>query len=889
MPRQRASKPIAPGADSVVATTALRKLQAPEQALLNCLQQAPDGVVVIDANARILAFNQTAETLWGLPQAQVLGRPLGELVPEEARAAFLARCMQPDSGAPGDSHELQLPGNDGVQRWVAVSAATVPQEPTPLYVVFVRDISAERERDAKMRILSLALDRSDNAIVVCDAQLAILYVNPGFVHMFGHAADDVRGLLPSSVLHGAGTDMQVIRQIRERVVGGQGHQNDLLVYRKDGSPLWTTIVANPIADADGCIQHYVLSFTDITQSKMHEILHKNVLDALVREQPLVDVATLICSEVERIAPQVVASIISVDGNGRLHPLASPSLPTAFNAVVESMRIGPASGACGAAIWHGTQVLVRDAATDPLFADYRALVQQLGLGSCVASPIKSNGGRVLGSFALYYHHVCEPQAWHLRLIELCLHLCALALEREQTKARVHQLAFYDALTDLPNRVMFSARAEQALAAAEYHAFPVAILFVDIDRFKRVNETQGHAAGDGLLRDIARRLGETLSATDLIGRQAGDEFVLMLPQCGAEQAAGVAERLLLALAEPVVVGNVTLHPGASIGVAMFPDDGRDIETLLRHADLAMYRAKNEGGGSFRFFSADMNRMAQERVALETALREALRRDQLQLHYQPQLHSQPPCALYGVEALLRWQHPHLGDISPARFVPMAEECGLIDELGHWALRQACRQMADWRLRGVQVPRVAVNLSASNFADAQLPARVAQMLSTHGLLPSDLALEMTESVMLSNAPAVLANLRQLQASGVRLSLDDFGTGYSSLSHLHQLPVNELKLDMSFVRDLEHSETARALTTSVLRLGESLRLHTVAEGVETEAQRAFLSWLGCDVLQGFLFSPALPAIQLERWLDARQADAGRTTPPAGSAGAMPQGAPAIR
>ncbi len=881
MPRQRVRTPNAPG-DAVAATApSLAALKESEQALLNCLQQAPDGVVVIDADARILAFNQTAEALWGLSQAQVLGRSLGELVPDDARAPFLARCMRQRSDTPGDGYELQLPGDDGVPRWVSVSAATVPQQAAPLSVVFVRDISAERERDARMRLLSLALDCSDNAIVVCDPQLAILYVNAGFVHMFGYAVDELRGRLPSSVLTGPGSDMQTVRQARESLISGIGHQADLLVYRQDRSPLWTTIIANPIADQEGSIQHYVLSFTDITQSKMHEILHKNVLDALIREQPLIDVATLICNEVERIAPQVLASIVSVGVDGRLRTLAAPSLPPFFGKEVENLRVGPSAAACGTAIWRGKQVVVRDPRNDPLFKDYPGLADRLGIGTCVASPIKSSGGRVLGSFALYYRDVCEPQAWHLRLIELCLHLCALALEREQTKARVHQLAFYDSLTGLPNRVMFSARAEQALAAAEYHAFPVAILFVDIDRFKRVNETQGHAAGDGMLRDIARRLGETLSATDLIGRQAGDEFVLMLPQCGAEQAAGVAERLLLALADPLVVGHVTLHPGASIGVAMFPDDGRDIETLLRHADLAMYRAKNEGGGSFRFFSADMNRMAQERVALETALREALRRDQLQLHYQPQLHSQPPYALYGVEALLRWQHPHLGDISPARFVPMAEECGLIDELGHWVLRQACRQMADWRLRGVPVPRVAVNLSASNFADPQLPARVAQMLSVHALAPSDLALEMTESVMLSNAPAVLANLRQLQASGVRLSLDDFGTGYSSLSHLHQLPVNELKLDMSFVRDLEHSETARALTTSVLRIGESLRLHTVAEGVETEAQRAFLSSLGCDVLQGFLFAPALPATQLERWIGAHRADTASAASPATS-GAAP-------
>ncbi|MBN6151069.1 EAL domain-containing protein [Xanthomonas sp. AmX2] len=859
---------LADGAAASVAATADASLhdEQAERALPCSLLHAPDGVVVIDAQGRIVAFNRAAEMLWGLSQTQVLGRPVGELVPPDAREAFLAACRARVRTREGASNDLLLQHPDGSQRVLAVTTADTRREGEALYVAFVRDVSAERERDAQMRLLSLALDRSDNAIMVCAPLLHAQYVNEGFVRMFGYALDEVRGRLPSSVLPGDGTDLQVVQQIRERVLAGHGHQADLLVYRKDGSPLWTTIVANPIADEAGGIHHYVLSFTDITHSKMHEVLHKNVLEALVREQPLVDVATLICREVERIAPQVLASIISVDGDGRLRPLASPSMPGYFNEAVEGLRIGPNVGACGTAIWRSKQVVVRDPRTDPLFEDYRELVARLDLGTCVASPIKSSGGRVLGSFALYYRdkRARDPEPWHLRLIDLCLHLCALALEREQTKARVHQLAFYDSLTGLPNRVMFSARAEQALANAEHHDTPVAILFVDIDRFKRINETQGHAAGDGLLRDIARRLGETLGTADLIGRQAGDEFVLMLPQCGAEQAAGVAERLLLALAEPLVVGHMTLHPAASIGVAIFPDDGRDIETLLRHADLAMYRAKDEGGGSFRFFSSDMNRMAQERVAMETALRDALRRDQLQLHYQPQLLSQAPYPLYGVEALLRWQHPQLGEISPARFVPMAEECGLIDELGHWVLRQACRQMSDWRVRGVRVPRVAVNLSASNFADAQLPERVAQVLSAHALAPSDLALEMTESVMLSNAPAVLANLRQLQASGVRLSLDDFGTGYSSLSHLHQLPVNELKLDMSFVRDLADSETARALTTSVLRIGESLGLHVVAEGVETEAQRAFLAQLGCEVLQGFLFSPALPATALEHWLDER-------------------------
>ncbi|CBA15860.1 EAL domain-containing protein [Xanthomonas albilineans] len=858
MPHRRVTKPIT-SASSSDATIQTRVASSQELAPLNSMQRTADGIVVIDAQSRIVAFNHIAETLWNLPQAQALGREIGELIDEGIRADFLASCLRD-----GNDYRLLLQSGKDVQRWISISASPVPQEGGPLQVLQVRDISAERERDTKMRLLSLALERSDSAIMLCDKDLHILYVNAGFSRVFGYDTKEILGKLPSGVLPGPGSDMQVVSQTRERMRAGFGHQVDLLVYRKDSTPLWITMVANPITEEDGSVQHYMLSFTDITHSKMHEVLHKNVLDAMVREQPLVDVATLICREFERIAPQLLTSIFSVDSNSNLHLLVAPSMPELLRQKVGNVPIGPNVGASGSAIWRGKQVMVKDAQRDELFADYRSLTEELHLGTCVATPIKSSGGRVLGSFALYYREVCEPLPWHMRLIELCVHLCALAMEREQTKERVHQLAFYDALTNLPNRVMFSARAEQALADAEYHGSPVAILFVDIDRFKRVNETQGHHAGDGLLRDIAQRLTEEMGVTDLLSRQSGDEFVMMLPQCGAEQAAGTAERLLLALAEPVVVGHVTLHPSASIGVAMFPEDGDDIETLLRHADLAMYRAKDEGGGSFRYFSSDMNRMAQERVALETALRDALHQNELQLHYQPQVFSQAPHALYGVEALLRWEHPNLGNISPARFVPMAEECGLIEELGQWALREACRQMADWRLRGIPVPRVAVNLSANNFAEPQLPARVEQMLSAYGLVADDLALEMTESVMLSNTAAVLDNLRQLQSSGVLLSLDDFGTGYSSLSHLHQLPINELKLDMSFVRDLEHSPTSRALTTSVLRIGETLGMHTVAEGVETDAQRSLLAELGCGVLQGFLFSRALPASALEQWLQAQ-------------------------
>jgi len=833
--------------------------------LSHSLLQMPDGVIAVDRELRVAVFNAAAGSIWGVDPALVIGAPVNRLHPRALTDCFLA-LARAEPGQPSDPLDLVLERDDGRVATLSVTLVAVRDATQVLGVAFVRDVTRQRRHEAHARQLSLAVDRSDHALITLDSELGITYVNAGFTRLFGYTIEQMRGKRPTEVLAGPHTDTDTMRRIYAEAATWRSFSADLLLYRRDGQPLWVSILNNPLGDGNGVPGEAVAVFTDITHTKMHEVLHNRVLDALVREQPLGEVMRLICVELERVAPGLLTSVLAVDNDSRLRPLASPNLPRDYSDAINGLQIGPGVGVCGTAAWRGRPVSVTDTLSDPLFADFRDVVQRNGLLAAWSSPIKSSGGRVLGTFAIYYRERREPDPWHIKLAEICLHLCALALEREQTRARVHQLAFYDALTGLPNRMMFNARAEQLLVNAESQNTPAAVLFVDVDRFKRVNETQGHAAGDGLLRDIAHRLGENLDMSDLAGRQAGDEFVLALNQCTAEQAAGMAERLLGAIAAPSVVGHMTLHPSASIGVAMFPEDGRDINTLLRHADLAMHRAKTEGGGSFRFFSADMNRLAQERVALETALREALRRDQLQLHYQPQVHSHPPHELYGVEVLLRWDHPQLGAISPARFVPLAEESGLIGELGRWVLRRACGQLADWRQRGVAIPRIAVNLSASNFEDPQLLDELLRLLQANALSPSDLTLEMTESVMLSPQPRVLDNIAAMQMAGLALSLDDFGTGYSSLSHLHRLPIHELKLDMSFVRDLEHSMSARALTNSVLRIGESLNKLVVAEGVETERQQRLLAGLGCEVLQGFLFSKPLPAAELEAWLAARAA-----------------------
>ena len=721
---------------------------------------------------------------------------------------------------------------------------------SPADAVGVPPIPVPAEPWQLMRELSQALDCSDNGIVLCDRQARIRYINEGFTRMFGHRRDEATGRRPRELLGGPHTDVATLAQLGSGHRGGQAQRVDLLGYRKDGSPLWLSVVATPLAGDDGLM---INVFTDITASKIHEVLNGKVLDALVREEPLATTTMLVCREIERVAPDLRVSVARCEADGSLQLLAAPGLPPSFGI----------SASCPLAAQRGRPVEVADLAADADCGGCHGQARALGLRACWSQPIRSSSGQVLGVLTFHSQRPGLPSPWQRKLAELGQHLCALALEREQTRTRMHRLAFYDLLTGLPNRVMFNALCEQPLSRAEQDAVPMALLFIDLDRFKRLNESQGHAAADGLLRELASELQQLAGTEAVVGRQVGDEFAVLLPRHQQHQAAVLCDQVLAMIGRSRTVGNLTVHASASIGVAMYPEDGRTIDTLLRHADLAMRRAKDEGGARFRFFSADMNRLAQERLLLEATLRESLQQGGLRLHYQPQVHGSNG-RLYGVEALVRWQHPHLGDIPPGRFVPLAEECGLMTEFGYWVLEEACRQQADWHARGIAVPRVAVNLSATTFEQPDLVENIRHLLQRHQLPASLLVLEITESVMLSEQPQVLGNLHALHVLGVQLALDDFGTGYSSLSHLHRLPISEMKLDRSFISEIGHDQAAAALILSVLRIGESLGKQVVAEGVETREQHRFLIDNGSPVLQGFLYSPALPADALEQWLAAR-------------------------
>ncbi|PJI98079.1 diguanylate cyclase/phosphodiesterase [Acidovorax sp. 69] len=434
------------------------------------------------------------------------------------------------------------------------------------------------------------------------------------------------------------------------------------------------------------------------------------------------------------------------------------------------------------------------------------------------------------------------------------------DRKADQDRIYWLAHYDTLTGLPNRALLAERAQQAIQVAQDGHTPLAVIFLDLDHFKHVNDSLGHRVGDTLLVEIAKRLRAVVRDKDTVARLGGDEFVLLLPGANAHGAARVAGKLQEASRQHYQIDHHELTMAPSMGVALFPQDGADFDTLTQSADVAMYRAKLDGRNTFRFFTPEMQAQSVRALQLENALRRALERDQLRLHYQPQM-SLATGTVRSVEALLRWQHPQLGHISPAEFIPIAEDSGQILQIGEWVLRTALAQLKAWRTCGFPGLTMAVNLSAIQFRQPQLPELVSRILAEFDLPAESLELELTEGVAVDDPHAAVATMDQLHARGVRMSMDDFGTGYSSLSQLKRFQIFKLKIDQSFVRDLGNDSNDRAIVSAIIRMAQALGIRTTAEGVETECQLAFLHAQGCDEAQGYHFSTPLPAPELETFM----------------------------
>jgi diguanylate cyclase (GGDEF)-like protein/PAS domain S-box-containing protein len=631
------------------------------------------------------------------------------------------------------------------------------------------------------------------------------------------------------------------------------------VVEAAGLTKWLLSTKVPLRDENNEIVGLVGIARDITERKKADALRNEqaqILELIAMSTPLGEVLERLMRLVEAQLDGIFGSVLLLDEDGHhLRHGAAPSLAEAYTKVIDGVRFGPKVGSCGTAVFRRAPVIVSDIMSDPLWEDYTELVAAYGYRSCWSTPILSHQGAVLGVFAMYSKSVREPTEIETRLIDVTTRIAGIAIERKRAEDQIRFLAHHDALTGLPNRSLLKDRLTQAILQTQRHNPWVSVAFIDLDNFKTINDSLGHTTGDDLLKVVAKRMVSCVRATDTVVRLGGDEFVILLVDLPAspDEISATLERIRAAIAEPVSIDGRALYVTCSMGVATFPNDGADPEALLMNADAAMYKAKEAGRDNVQFYTAEMHTMVHEKLALQQELRDAIARKEFTLHYQPQIDLRSG-RIFAVEALIRWQHPSLGLLSPLKFIPMAEETGLIVPLGDWVLHETCRQNKAWQDAGLPPVNISVNVSARQFREKTLISRVVGALQGSGMEARYLELEITESLIMQDVDQAVKTMEELQRLGVQLSIDDFGTGYSSLNALKTFPVVRLKIDKSFVSNLASSEGDRAVAAAVISLGQKLNLRVIAEGVETAEQVEFLRANNCDEVQGYYFSKPITA-----------------------------------
>ncbi|GCE84531.1 EAL domain-containing protein [Komagataeibacter diospyri] len=703
------------------------------------------------------------------------------------------------------------------------------------------------------------LEGASDGIVVIDTQNNIVFFNAAAEALWGYRQADVIGhnvamLLPSGMR--SEHDAFISRNRQTGVNTIVGTSREIMFQDRAGKLIPAELAISAVEMPPAGEKYYLASIKSITDEshRKHLLdLQNTVFRSLSTDMMIQDVADLICREIETFVPDTVAVLALVDDSQKLQILSGTGFPRRYAAALESIVLSEADM---------TGLLQNPGDADTVvWNSYYSLGISLGLHHCWASAILSSRGRVSGIFALFSRAPGSKPEWIRRIVDGCVPFCGVVIEQYDARQHIAHLARYDSLTGFLNRGAIHALLEKQVGQPGDHHF--AVVMLNLDRFRDINEALGHANGDLFLKSLAERLRRLSRSHYVLGRSSADEFIVVLPDTREAAAVQFANALLEGLTQPINIHNNYIVPSVSIGISMFPDTGPDSESLIGLAETAMRQVKKEAPGTYRIATPEDHSAAQDRLLLGSALRETLENGRLALHYQPQV-AAVSGQLYGVEALSRWHHPHLGNIFPSRFIAVAEATGQIEAIGTWSLEEACRQIVAWDSDGIRVPTVAVNLSAGHFRKLQLPATIDRLLKEYGIEPRRLTVEITESVMMDENQDTMAVLHAIRTLGVGLSMDDFGTGFSSLSRLTRLPLTEIKIDRSFIMNLEHDANAQAVTTAVIGIGSRLGMTVVTEGVETEQQKALLESLHCDVMQGYLFSKPLPPDALGQWLLSR-------------------------
>lgn len=736
------------------------------------------------------------------------------------------------------SIEFRMRRHDGEYRWMIGHGAPFSDMDGNFagYVGSVLDITERKQAETELRKLSLAVEQSANSIVITDLNGAIEYANPYFHTLTGYSREEVIGHNPR-VWQSGQTPVEIYHEMWQTILGGGVWRGELLNRKKNGEFIWETVTLSPVKNEQGEITHFVAVKQDITNRRKAEEklrLWQRALESSVNAITITDAS-------QENLPYVYVN-------------PAFELITGYS---EEETLGK-----------NGRFLQNQDTDQPELEHIRHALREQRDGKALLRNYRKDGSLFWNELSI------SPVRNDEGLVTHYIGIQNDVTERKQYEEQLAYQSAHDTLTHLPNRNLAQDRLAQGIIFAQRANNQLALLLIDLDNFKAINDSLGHNEGDQLLKIVANRLEKCVRDGDTVARLGGDDFAVILTDIAHEdEISHFTHKILSTIAEPAMIESHQLTVTCSIGVSLFPRDGNDAATLLKNADAAMYRAKEQGRNTVQYYTAEMNSRIFQRLMLENSLRVALERNEFTLYYQPQVSLQSG-EMIGMEALLRWQHPELGMISPANFIPLAEDTGLIIPIGAWVLHTACKQSKAWHDAGLPPIRVAVNISGRQFRE-NIPQLVKNVLAESGLPPQYLELEITESVAMQHAESTEQTLLALRDMGVRLSIDDFGTGYSSLSYLKRFPINKLKLDQSFVHDIISNPDDAVISSAIIALAHGMKLEVIAEGVEAEAQLNFLHGQHCDAIQGYYFSRPLKPENMEQLLR----HGGRLTLP-GEAGA---------
>ncbi|MBQ5964881.1 EAL domain-containing protein [Massilia sp. ZL223] len=824
------------------------------------LENAPVGIV-FTLPGQIKSFNPRICEMLGYSQEELLAlKPVQLFASTDAYQELTAEAYTVlAAGQLFERSEQPFRRRDGSLFWARLRGRAVdPRIREAGTIWIVEDVTGSRQ--AMKEVQAIMSNASVGIMFTRDR--VIRRCNPAFTVMFGYTEAEALGQATRLLYPDEEAFLEMGERAYPPLAAGRSFRAETTMVRKDGAPIWVQLIGYQVNHHDPD-QGTIWMLEDRTREKQDE---QSLRDALMENRAILDNAVLGIAVVEngrtlhcnrKMEELFGAAAGEVDGQTvrALYPddaswqaaraLAAPDFAAGRVHMAEhqlvrrdgsrfwarlSGRPFDASQRRGRSVWLVDDVTAQREAADAI----RRARDELEVR------VAERTAELAGANALLQEEI---------------------VERRQAEARVHHMAYHDSLTGLPNRALLSDRLDCTIRGAQRTGRKLALMFIDLDRFKNINDSLGHLTGDHLLREVAKRLVVAVRASDTVARLGGDEFVVLLPEIAeGEECRLVGDKIIEALSSPFPFEGRSLHISPSIGICVYPDDGSDVETLMRHADAAMYHAKGAGRNNYQFFTQRMNQAAARHFELESSLRGALVREEFELHYQPIM-----CAAtrrpHALEVLLRWRRDGQALVGPDEFIPILEESGMIVPVGEWVIRSACAQLMQWEREGLDVVPLAINLSARQFMHHGLVEAIRRIVGDTGIDPRLVELEITETALMQHGGQTLEILRQINAMGMSLSIDDFGTGYSSLAYLKRFPVRKIKIDRAFVRELDASAEDRAIVAAVMALANSLQLSVVAEGVETESQYALLRSFGCQFAQGYLFARPLPAGQVGAFL----------------------------